>query len=81
MCINDVEQWNCLIENTINYLNSDEPLPVELVSFEAKSTGTSVSLSWTTGTETNNKGFFVERKTESEKSFNEIRKCKYLHIT
>lgn len=37
-------------------------VPVELVSFNALSNGSSVSLTWTTATESNNKGFTVERK-------------------
>ncbi len=37
-------------------------LPVDLVSFTAKrSSSTMVNLKWTTGTEQNNKGFYVER--------------------
>ncbi|MBX2975051.1 MAG: choice-of-anchor J domain-containing protein [Ignavibacteriaceae bacterium] len=38
-------------------------IPVELVSLSAKATGNSVNLTWSTATETNNKGFEVERKS------------------
>ncbi|MBN8544804.1 MAG: choice-of-anchor J domain-containing protein [Ignavibacteria bacterium] len=38
-------------------------VPVEFVSFNAASVGSDVQLSWSTATETNNQGFFVERKT------------------
>lgn len=38
-------------------------VPVELTSFTVSSKGNSVTLSWSTATETNNKGFSVERKT------------------
>ncbi len=41
-------------------------LPVELVEFNANLAGDLVELSWTTGTETNNKGFVVERKNGGE---------------
>ncbi|HSD65038.1 MAG TPA: T9SS type A sorting domain-containing protein [Ignavibacteriaceae bacterium] len=35
--------------------------PVELISFEAKTTDGDVALSWSTATETNNKGFEIEK--------------------
>jgi len=38
--------------------------PVELTSFAAEINGRDVKLSWATATETNNKGFEVERKSE-----------------
>ncbi len=38
-------------------------VPVELVSFNAVMNGTAAELSWTTSTETNNKGFYIERKS------------------
>ncbi len=37
-------------------------VPVELVSFSAESNSNTVTLSWTTSTETNNSGFEVQRK-------------------
>lgn len=37
------------------------PLPVELISFIASSSGNSVYLNWTTATEINNSGFSIER--------------------
>lgn len=42
------------------------PLPVEFTSFTATSNGSTVTLSWTTATELNNRGFEVERKTSVE---------------
>jgi len=42
------------------------PLPVELTSFTASTNGNTVTLSWTTATELNNRGFEVERKTSTE---------------
>ena len=43
---------------------SVEPVPVEFVSFSSSVKGSSVNLSWTTATETNNRGFEVERSTD-----------------
>jgi hypothetical protein len=40
-------------------LAGDQQLPVELASFDARVTGRSVALTWTTLTETNNAGFEV----------------------
>ena len=42
-------------------INADCIVPVELSSFNASVNGTSVTLNWTTATETNNQGFSVER--------------------
>jgi len=39
------------------------PLPVELTSFKGSVIGNSVNLNWSTVTETNNKGFEIERKS------------------
>lgn len=40
---------------------ADAPLPVELTSFTAKASGTTVALNWETKTEVDNNGFEVER--------------------
>jgi hypothetical protein len=48
-------------------INADDPIPVELVSFTASSSGKNVMLQWTTSTELNNSGFEIQRRTlESE---------------
>jgi hypothetical protein len=47
------------------------PLPVELVSFSAKLRDNSVVLNWATASETNNRGFEVQRSTDA-KSFTTI---------
>jgi len=54
--------------NTSEFLGTSSPLPVELASFEGTQSGeTTVELSWTTASETNNAGFVVQRRaTESE---------------
>ena len=41
------------------------PIPVELTSFTATSSGSEVILNWSTATETNNSGFSIERKSET----------------
>lgn len=47
-------------------INGDDGLPVELVSFNAAANGTQVNLNWETATETNNKGFSIERSSGTE---------------
>uniref|UniRef100_A0A7V2ZKR4 T9SS type A sorting domain-containing protein n=1 Tax=Ignavibacterium album TaxID=591197 RepID=A0A7V2ZKR4_9BACT len=42
------------------------PIPVELTSFTAKAIKNDVELNWTTATETNNKGFEVQRSQKSK---------------
>lgn len=51
---------------------ADDPLAIELIDFHASSvTSNSVTLNWSTASETNNEGFVVERKSE-EGSYIEI---------
>jgi photosystem II stability/assembly factor-like uncharacterized protein len=45
--------------------NEDLGLPVELVSFSGSEKADTVTLSWSTGTEFNNKGFEIERKSNN----------------
>ncbi|MCH2046538.1 MAG: T9SS type A sorting domain-containing protein, partial [Saprospiraceae bacterium] len=48
-------------------------LPVELLSFEAnRLTADEVQLSWATASETNNKGFYIERMLENETEFSTV---------
>jgi hypothetical protein len=47
-------------------------LPVELNSFTANITQNDVNLTWTTSTETNNRGFEVHRKNESSEEWQTI---------
>jgi hypothetical protein len=44
-------------------LVGSDPIPVELTSLSANVTGTGIALNWTTATETNNRGFEVQRKS------------------
>ncbi|MFH0736760.1 MAG: T9SS type A sorting domain-containing protein [bacterium] len=48
------------------YWDTFMPVPVELISFDAKVSGNSVELNWSTATETNNQGFAIEEKTNNE---------------
>ncbi len=50
--------------NTLKMLiNYSENTPVELLSFTASSAGSSVHLNWSTGSETNNNGFELQRRS------------------
>ncbi len=48
------------------------PLPVELVSFEAENSASGIQLKWATASETNNKGFEVERTSSAGDTFEKI---------
>lgn len=52
-----------LITVPVNLLIGD--VPVELTSFSAAAEGNSVTLNWSTATETNNKGFRIERSSQN----------------
>jgi hypothetical protein len=54
------------------YLLAVAMIPVELSSFTASASSNSVTLNWTTSTETNNSGFSIERKTPRDERWNEI---------
>lgn len=63
--------YNVMFESVVWAINNGGQfpgfVPVELASFTAASTGSTVKLSWSTATETNNMGFEIERKNaESE---------------
>lgn len=53
-----IESWTLIFENV--------QLPVELVSFEAVVSGSSVNLSWQTASERNNAGFAIEQRVDEE---------------
>lgn len=54
------------------YKWSGPSLPVELTAFSAAQNGKFVELSWSTATETNNRGFEVERKITGENSYSTV---------
>jgi hypothetical protein len=47
---------------TLSSITADNPLPVELLFFAAKQTGSNVKIQWETASEINNLGFEVERE-------------------
>lgn len=51
--------------NNCNY-SIGSALPVELISFNAEVLSNRVRLNWSTATETNNEGFYVERSVDTE---------------
>jgi hypothetical protein len=60
---------------TYPYMGAHEsisnPLPVMLIAFSAEANGTDVLVTWTTASESNNKGFIVERSVDG-KTFTHI---------
>lgn len=52
--------------------STNNPLPVELVSFKAEGSNGGVCLTWNTATEINNYGFEIERKLSSANNWNKI---------
>ncbi|QQS37761.1 MAG: T9SS type A sorting domain-containing protein [Ignavibacteriales bacterium] len=53
-------------------LTSIPPLPVELSSFTAQSYGNFIVLNWTTASELNNRGFYIERRTNEINNWESI---------
>ncbi len=54
------------------YLLALAMIPVELSSFTAAANENSVTLNWSTATETNNSGFSIERKTPFDERWKEV---------
>lgn len=67
-----VHQADSSIYGLVKFTPFSQFIPVELVSFEAKSNSSTVSLLWQTATETNNKGFVVERSYSNKKSWQQV---------
>lgn len=73
--IDDIRIYNrALTTFEVEGLYNYEFLPVQIVSFTAipNPNGAGVKLEWTTISEINNYGFYVERRSESEQNFTEI---------
>lgn len=51
---------------TLASISSNNPLPIELLSFDAKPNGAVVELAWSTASEWNNDYFTVERSADAE---------------
>ncbi len=49
----------------LHFVKSGNPLPIQLLSFDAKCAGSKVDLNWSTATETNNDYFTIERSTDA----------------
>ncbi|PKL79968.1 MAG: hypothetical protein CVV25_05825 [Ignavibacteriae bacterium HGW-Ignavibacteriae-4] len=49
----------------------DCDVPINLVSFEGEQRKSAVDLSWTTATEENNKGFYIEKRAKVNSEFND----------
>ena len=47
-------------------IENDNWVPVELLNFQAAANGTDVNLNWVTATETNNRGFSIQRNSGGE---------------
>ena len=58
-------QWLVYPQNTFTFIGNHTVIPVELTSFTASVSGTSINLVWSTASELNNLGFEIERKSEN----------------
>lgn len=59
-------QQNLFSPWTLASINANNPLPIELLSFDAMRTGNVVDVRWSTATEINNEWFDVERSRNGE---------------
>ena len=64
--IKDDKLWLIGTDGLIIRGYADPLIPVELVSFNAMLTGSTVNLNWATATEINNNGFEIERSNENK---------------
>jgi hypothetical protein len=60
------------IASTASLAQPIAPVPVELASFTADAQGTRVQLRWRTASETNNRGFYIQRAERTADSFADI---------
>ncbi len=65
----DLDHWNFGANFPVRIL---ENVPVEFISFNAAGSDGVVNLNWITATETNNKGFRIERRDNVSKEWNQI---------
>ncbi|MEQ1746116.1 MAG: reprolysin-like metallopeptidase [Saprospiraceae bacterium] len=63
---------NVFYDISNNNFTISQPLPVEITSFDARREGDAVRLNWATATETDNRGFRVERSTGTADRFEQI---------
>jgi hypothetical protein len=57
--------WKVLYEENAVKLRYDDPMPVTLVSFNARVEDSFVKLDWRTTSETDNAGFYIERSADA----------------
>ena len=57
--------WKVLYEANVVKLHFDDPMPVTLVSFNARVENAIVKLEWRTTSETDNAGFYIERSADA----------------
>ncbi|MFZ4622459.1 MAG: hypothetical protein ACOYNS_17985, partial [Bacteroidota bacterium] len=71
---NNAEDYSFIADENISSLpcSTDDPLPVELVSFTASAGKEGVMLIWKTATETNNHGFEIERSVLNHRSIGSL---------
>jgi hypothetical protein len=60
--------------SAFGFLNTDGPVPVTLATFTAEPSqdGATVQLSWTTASEVNNYGFWVQRRAGDDSAFRDL---------
>jgi hypothetical protein len=66
---------NTVITNPASHINSllNDPMPIELTSFTGNvGNKRDITLNWNTATETNNKGFDIERKTITTETWSKV---------
>lgn len=64
--VNEDDPYYPIFQAICDFINSNgnNPLPVELLAFEASAVGAEVMLNWSTATETNNDFFTLERSDD-----------------
>ncbi|PJB01741.1 MAG: hypothetical protein CO127_02260 [Ignavibacteria bacterium CG_4_9_14_3_um_filter_36_18] len=67
-----VHQADSSIYGLVKFTPFSQFIPVELISFDANLVGSAVSLLWQTATETNNKGFVVERSYTNQNNWRDV---------
>lgn len=73
----DGDSWNFASNKVISVTNI---IPVELSSFSSSVTGSDVTLTWSTATETNNKGFVIEKLRVNPSGDEELKEGEWKNI-
>lgn len=64
LCYTITSSSSCYSDAFYPYVYPNEPLPIQLISFNGAQDGSDITLSWTTETELNNDYFVVQRSTD-----------------